>query len=256
MLGHSISWKDLFPSTSSVVVFISYMALFINQGKFSQFLWVLVTASQGKDSAYNYNTVTCVLMTEVLKLVVSSALYCKDYLKLLCLNSISSVLLLYFVPAFLYCLYNNLAFVNLSAFDPTSYYLLLQFRVVVTGIVYQFIFKRKLSGKQWISLILLTAGCMIKQVDFSLFSGSDKSSLPFTNFHLNINVFLIFVQVCFSFSNVLAYVEVVLCRFYKNCFSGFSLKDNAFSVRDLESDFNSVFNIVLQLLYPHKLPLH
>lgn len=44
---------------------------------------------------------------------------------------------LYFVPAFLYCLYNNLAFSNLSAFDPTSYYLLLQFRVVITAILFQ-----------------------------------------------------------------------------------------------------------------------
>jgi hypothetical protein len=46
-------------------------------------------------------------------------------------------MMLYFVPAFMYCLYNNLAFVNLSAFDPTTYYLLLQFRVVVTGVVFQ-----------------------------------------------------------------------------------------------------------------------
>lgn len=48
-----------------------------------------------------------------------------------------SVMLKYFVPAFLYCLYNNLAFVNLSAFDPTTYYLMLQLRVVVTGVLFQ-----------------------------------------------------------------------------------------------------------------------
>ena len=47
---------------------------------------------------------------------------------------------LYFVPSFLYCLYNNLAFVNLSAYDPTTYFLLLQFRVVVTGVIFQVIF--------------------------------------------------------------------------------------------------------------------
>lgn len=44
---------------------------------------------------------------------------------------------LYLIPAFLYCLYNNLSFVNLSAFDPTTYYLLLQFRVVVTAVLFQ-----------------------------------------------------------------------------------------------------------------------
>ncbi len=43
----------------------------------------------------------------------------------------------YMIPALLYCLYNNLAFVNLKAYGPTSYWLLLQFRVVTTGVVYQ-----------------------------------------------------------------------------------------------------------------------
>ncbi|XP_071454539.1 UDP-galactose transporter senju [Hetaerina americana] len=199
MLGSSINWKELFPTKCSVVVFVSYMALFINQG-------VLVKGSQEQNSAYNYNTVTVVLMTEVLKLVVSSALYCKDLPFTSLIYEVKSnlkVLMLYFVPALLYCLYNNLAFVNLAAFDPTSYYLLLQFRVVVTGVVYQLIFKRKLSGKQWVSLILLTAGCMIKQVDFSLFSSSEKTPSPFSNFYLNINAFLIFVQtVCSCLAGV------------------------------------------------------
>jgi len=39
--------------------------------------------------------------------------------------------------AFLYCLYNNLAYTNLATFDPTTYFLLLQLRVGVTGIVFQ-----------------------------------------------------------------------------------------------------------------------
>lgn len=41
------------------------------------------------------------------------------------------------IPALLYCLYNNLAFVNLAIFDPTTYYILLQLRVVLTGIIFQ-----------------------------------------------------------------------------------------------------------------------
>ena len=48
-----------------------------------------------------------------------------------------AVLLLYLVPAFLYCLYNNLSFINLSNYDPATYYLLLQLRVVITGVVFQ-----------------------------------------------------------------------------------------------------------------------
>ena len=37
----------------------------------------------------------------------------------------------------LYCIYNMLTFVNLRAFDPTTYFLLLQLRVVVTGVMFQ-----------------------------------------------------------------------------------------------------------------------
>lgn len=87
------------------------------------------------------------------------------------------VLALYMVPAFLYCLYNNLAFVNLATFDPTTYYLLLQLRVVVTGILFQIIFKKYLSQRQWVSLILLTLGCMLKQVDLnSLYGDANDDS--------------------------------------------------------------------------------
>jgi len=36
------------------------------------------------------------------------------------------VLGLYFVPAALYCLYNNLSFVSLSYFNPTTYFMFMQ----------------------------------------------------------------------------------------------------------------------------------
>lgn len=68
------------------------------------------------------------------------------------------------VPALLYCMYNNLAYVNLSIFDPTTYFILLQLRVILTGIVYQCLFKKDLSKIQWLSLVLLTIGCMVKEL--------------------------------------------------------------------------------------------
>ncbi|XP_076303178.1 UDP-galactose transporter senju [Lasioglossum baleicum] len=179
-----INWGELFPGRWSLVIFISYMALFVNQG-------IIVTWSQ-RNGHYEYNIVMVVLMTEVMKLLASTTLYCKD-------NSIRSfwqeitgnkrVLLLYMIPSVLYCLYNNLAFINLAAFDPTTYYVLLQFRVVVTGIIYQIIFKRKLSVKQWLSLIILTIGCMVKHIDLDLDVNSFSSRINITS-----NVILVFVQ--------------------------------------------------------------
>ncbi|GAB1861637.1 CMP-sialic acid transporter [Camponotus japonicus] len=175
-----ISWGELFPGRWSSVIFISYIALFINQG-------ILVTWSQ-RSGRYEYNTVAVVLMTEVLKLIISTALYCKDNSILTLLQETKKhkkVLLLYMIPAFLYCLYNNLAFVNLARFDPTTYYILLQLRVVLTGIIFQVIFRKKLSAIQWFSLVILTVGCMIKHFDIHVFN---------TELRIDISLFLILIQ--------------------------------------------------------------
>lgn len=42
------------------------------------FAGILVTASQRADNSYSYNTVLVVLLTEILKLVISTLLYCRE----------------------------------------------------------------------------------------------------------------------------------------------------------------------------------
>ena len=70
MLGKETLVK-LFPTPSSLMVFIAYMSMFVAQG-------MLVTASRNGSSSYSYNTVTVVLLTEMLKLVFSSMVYLKE----------------------------------------------------------------------------------------------------------------------------------------------------------------------------------
>lgn len=84
-----------------------------------------------------------------------SSLELKDVLPITIRNSLrsfvqsmyqsTSLMMFYMVPSFLYCVYNNLAFVNLLKFDPTTYYLLLQFRVVITGVIFQVYFMHVLQ---------------------------------------------------------------------------------------------------------------
>ena len=50
-----------------------------------------------------------------------------------------AILACYMIPAFLYCLYNNLSFTNLAFFDPTSYFMFMQIRLLMTGVIYQVI---------------------------------------------------------------------------------------------------------------------
>ncbi|CAD7078934.1 unnamed protein product [Hermetia illucens] len=257
-----IYWSELFPSRLSVLIFIGYMSLFVSQG-------ILVTASQESNNKYSYNTVTVVLLTEVLKLIVSSCLYCRENNFRSLISNVqknSNILMLYFVPAFLYCLYNNLAFINLSTFDPTTYYLLLQFRVVITGILFQVIFKKILSRRQWVSLILLTLGCMVKQVDLNQMmditvatpstTKSAASAKNMTGFDFSISaVFIIAQTICSCLAgvyneyllkdkgaevnifiqNVFMYLDSIICNVLILVLQGGVV--NAFTVTSLKSVF-------------------
>ncbi|KAL8580778.1 hypothetical protein ACOMHN_018450 [Nucella lapillus] len=234
---------DMFPTKLSFVIFISYMGLFINQG-------ILVTASRSGGTSYSYNTVMVVLLTECLKLVAALVLYLKDHtVSEFTAEFVKNrkVLMLYFIPAGLYCLYNNLQFVNLANYDPTTYFLLLQFRVVVTGVVFQILFKKKLSGIQWASVALLTVGCIIKEVNHAARTAAtttgatDTTTAPSFLSYLDFHLVLIMLQVlssCFAgvyneyllkdtgcevhimMANVFMYVQSILCNVIALTFKG------------------------------------
>ena len=160
----------------------------------------------------------------------------------LCNNNLSNFLkevssnpklfLLYFIPSGLYCIYNNLAFVSLVNFDPTTYYILLQLRMVVTGIMYECVFNRKLTRWQWISLFLITIGCLVK--NSSGFSAQSSSTDFSIHRILNASLFWIIVQIfssCFAgvyteflvkdtgaevhlmVQNTFMYIDSIVCNF-------------------------------------------
>lgn len=191
-------WGDLFPTKLSAAVFVAYIGFFINQG-------ILVTATKDASNKYNYSITAVVMFTECLKLVISSLMYLKDQSFRQLLAEIvrhKKVLGLYFAPALLYCFYNNLAFVNLAAFDPTTYNLLLQFRVVITGVLFQVLFKKKLSLHQWLSLILLTVGCIVKELSApTRHMSSPDGSFWGSIFSANI-LFLLIQMFCSCFAGV------------------------------------------------------
>ena len=153
--------NPLFPSTASFFVFWSYISLFVSQG-------LLVTAVQ-KSNIPGFNAVIVVLLAEVVKLCICLAIYILRPQSggiaalLYDIKVNKKLLLLYLVPAFLYCIYNNLTFVNLSLFDVSTYFCLMQFRVVLTAVIYQVLFRRQLTLIQRTSLLILTTGCLIKE---------------------------------------------------------------------------------------------
>ncbi|XP_046962332.1 UDP-galactose transporter senju [Vanessa cardui] len=223
-------WYKLFPNKEAFIVFLLYIVLFVFQG-------VFITASKTENGIYDYNTTLVVFLSEFLKLIISAVLYTlkkgnkPNIFKAVFKNY--SLLLYYFIPSLLYCFYNNLAFINLSHYDPTSYYVLLQFRVVITALIFQFLFRKKLTFMQWISLGILTFGCMIKNFDSATVQSTGASdiwsnifniyflSINFQNFcsclagtyneyllktkGSNVDIFL---------QNVFMYLDSVICNFF------------------------------------------
>ena len=57
-------------------------------------------------------------------------------------------------------------YANLRVFDAPTYCVLLQSRIVMTGVIFQIIFKHMLSRLQWMSILILTVGCIVKQFKF------------------------------------------------------------------------------------------
>mmetsp|Transcript_44535 Transcript_44535/g.144620 ORF Transcript_44535/g.144620 Transcript_44535/m.144620 type:complete len:299 (+) Transcript_44535:570-1466(+) len=80
------------------------------------------------------------------------------------------------MPALLYCGYNNLVYANLAVLDPGTYNVLLQLRLVLTGLLYQALFARRLNRHQWLALVAITLGCVVKEAD-KLSAGGGKGPL-------------------------------------------------------------------------------
>ena len=63
----------------------------------------------------------------------------------------------------LYAAYNILSFYSLERTDPPTYFILMQLRSLFIGIIYQLLFKQKLTFYQWVSMAVLTFGTMTKE---------------------------------------------------------------------------------------------
>lgn len=81
----------------------------------------------------------------------------------------------YSIPAILYTLYNNITFTALNMFDPTTYFVLMQFRIVVTAFLSVVLLGRRISVWQWLALFIIMAGAMLKEVHRAVISPQNLS---------------------------------------------------------------------------------
>lgn len=176
------------------MIFFTYMGLWISYGLLNQ---------RAKENHVMFNSTSAVLMQALLKLVLATGMFCvvdqgsiasfltavrvrpKDEQSL---TSSPSLFVLYLIPAGLYALYDILSYINLQRMDATTYFLLLQFRLVLTAVLHQYMFSKKLLSHQWMALGITTLGCLVKTLgDTQAFSSSPEdtsTSLSLTSYLL------------------------------------------------------------------------
>lgn len=74
------------------------------------------------------------------------------------------VVLKYGLQSSLWGIYDVLTFINLKNMEPTTYAVLMQFRVVVTAVVWEVGFQKSMSTTKRISILLITIACSLKGV--------------------------------------------------------------------------------------------
>jgi drug/metabolite transporter (DMT)-like permease len=173
-------------------IFITYISLWVSYGLLNEL---------AKRKNVHFNSASAVILQSIIKLMIASYMFLTQEAmeksrKLLprikyLLSQIQEnrdMALKYFIPSGLYALYDILAYVNLRKFDASTYFLLLQFRMVMIGLLHQSMFKKKLNRNQWISIVITTLGCAIKTMGAASekkkhLSSSTSTAPTDSNFH-------------------------------------------------------------------------
>ena len=84
------------------------------------------------------------------------------------------------IPAFLYTLANSLQYIGITNLDAATFQVTYQLKIIVTAVFSVLILKRSLSGRQWVSLLLLMVGVAIvslPQADSSTLASSHHTRI-------------------------------------------------------------------------------
>jgi len=71
------------------------------------------------------------------------------------------------VPALLYLVQNNLLFYSMECLEAVVYQVTYQLKILTTAVCMVLMLGKRLSGQQWLSLLILTSGVCLAQLDSS-----------------------------------------------------------------------------------------
>tara|TARA_B110001452_G_scaffold56432_1_gene43792 strand:- start:37 stop:888 length:852 start_codon:yes stop_codon:yes gene_type:complete len=131
------------------------------------------TATPEETYIFEYSVPVSTMVTEILKLVLSSVLLLSTRMRasddvnaaqpLLHAES-GAEFLRFMLPAFIYFMNNNLVFFILLAVDPITFQLLSQIKTIFTGLLFRLFLGRRLSAVQYTALLTLACGTATAQV--------------------------------------------------------------------------------------------
>lgn len=161
-----------------------------------------------------YISSTAVVMSELVKLVAASCLigveegsthglWNRLYREVVCMPADFAKLL---IPACLYTLQNNLAYIAVSNLDAATYQVLYQLKILTTAIFSVVLLRRHLDFFKWLSLLVLVGGVSLVQLS-GMKSGAEAANVAMGN--MTIGLLAVILACCSSgFAGV--YFEKVL----------------------------------------------
>lgn len=128
-------------------------------------LGILSQLSKSDDGSYAYSLPSVVLLAEFTKLWISLGFLTVD--KGSVTEALSDVTgtsvkswLVFALPSVLYSLNNNLDMLNNQHMDPATEQVLVQAKILTTGVVWWWVFGREMGVRKWCGLLLLFVGAV------------------------------------------------------------------------------------------------
>ncbi|CAI9730977.1 UDP-sugar transporter SLC35A4 [Octopus vulgaris] len=159
-----------------------------------------------KDGKIPFSSSSMVLITEIMKIVISVTLFSIDSWKTGFQVPSFWFCIPFAVPAILYFINNNIAVHMQLQMDPTTYQVLSNLKIATTALLYRLIIKRPITSIQWISLGLLTvAGVFDSYGGFQAKGGKTAGEI-----HISIKGLFMIVLYCFISGLSGVYTEYIL----------------------------------------------
>jgi len=129
-------------------------------------LGILSQLSKSEDGSYAYSLPSVVLLAEFSKLILSFCFLSAEVgspIKAvsIALGGSSKAWMVWAIPSALYALNNNLDMLNNQHMDPATEQVLVQGKILTTGIVWWFVFGQEMGLRKWLSLLLLFVGTVL-----------------------------------------------------------------------------------------------